>query len=342
MVHNWVLYIAAFSFAFLISLLTTPVAKRISINWNAIDYPRARSVHKEPIPRMGGLAIVFGFLITLVVILPFTKDVIVTQMIGLAIGALIIVFVGIVDDIYTLGAKVKLVFQIIAALVVVFSGTRIDVVFWPFNTYLQGFSIPITIFWIVGLINAVNLIDGLDGLAAGVSSIGAFCLMILCIITGSELAVVLTAAIAGSCMGFLPRNFSPAEIFMGDTGATFLGYVFAVSSIIGVFKGYTLLAILIAVFSLGLPILDTMFAMFRRVVIEKKSFMQADRGHLHHKLIDSGYSQAQAVMILYGLSFLSACIAILIALRDFRAVITVGIFIFIFSLMFYVYKKRTN
>ncbi len=342
MAHNWGLYIVAFSVAFVISLVFTPVAKKLSIQLGAIDYPRARSVHKEPIPRMGGLAIVFGFMITLIAVLPFTKDVLVTQMVGLAVGALIIVFVGIIDDIYTLGAKLKLCFQVIAAFIVVFSGTRINVVFWPFNTDFQAFSIPITMIWIVGLTNAVNLIDGLDGLAAGVSSIGAFCLMILCIITGSELAVVLTAAIAGSCMGFLPRNFSPAEIFMGDTGATFLGYVFAVSSIIGVFKGYTLLAIFIAVFSLGLPILDTLFAMFRRVVIERKSFMQADRGHLHHKLIDSGYSQKQTVVILYGLSFLSACIAILIAVRDFRAVMTVAVFVFVLSLIVYVYKKRTN
>lgn len=161
---------------------------------------------------------------------------------------------------------------------------------WPVTATLQKLSIPITLVWIVGVTNAVNLIDGLDGLAAGVTGIAALSLMVLCIMTGTTTAVVLTAALAGACLGFLPRNFNPAEIFMGDTGSTFLGFVLAVTSILGVFKGYALLALVVSIFCIGLPIFDTIFAMLRRMA-KHQPIMQADRGHLHHKLIDHGFSQ---------------------------------------------------
>ena len=212
---------------------------------------------------------------------------------------------------------------------------------WPFWQYLRPFNAIITMVWIIGLVNAVNLIDGVDGLAAGVSSMASLCLMILCIISGSNLAVVLTAILAGSCLGFLPRNFSPAEIYMGDTGSTFLGYVLAVTSCIGVYKSYAVLSIVISILAVALPILDTLFAMIRRA-INRKPLMSADRGHLHHRLIDSGYSHKQAVIILYGLSLFSAVIAILIAIQNYQATIVVFIFFLILTLMMYVYKSRTQ
>ena len=291
MAHNWVLYIAAFASAFAISVVTTPLAKKISIKVGAIDYPKDRGMHKKPMPRMGGIAIVLGFMITVLLLSSYIKGIEVKQFIGFIIGATIIIVLGILDDMYTLRAKVKLLVQIIAAGIVVYTGTRINVVLWPFTAYLQKLSIPITMFWIIGVTNAVNLIDGLDGLAAGVSSIAALCLMVLCIITGSEVAVILTAALAGACLGFLPRNFNPAEIFMGDTGATFLGFVLGVTSILGVFKGYAILALLVSMLCLGLPVFDTVFAMGRRVV-NHKPIMEADRGHSSsHCLIDRGFSQ---------------------------------------------------
>ena len=173
MAHNWVLYIAAFASAFAISVATTPLAKKISIKVGAIDYPKDRGMHKKPMPRMGGIAIVLGFMITVLLLSSYIKGIEIKQFIGFIIGATIIIVLGVLDDMYTLRARVKLLVQIIAAGIVVYTGTRINVVLWPFTAYLQKLSIPITMFWIIGVTNAVNLIDGLDGLAAGVSSIAA-------------------------------------------------------------------------------------------------------------------------------------------------------------------------
>lgn len=337
MTHNWVLYIAAFASAFAITLVTTPLAKKISMRVGAIDYPKDRGMHKKPMPRMGGIAIVFGFMITVLVLSNFVESIERKQFAGLVIGATIIVILGVFDDIYNLRARFKLCIQIMAGLVVVFSGIRINVVLWPFTAYLQTLSGPITLVWIIGVTNAVNLIDGLDGLAAGVSSIAALCLMVLCVLTGSETAVVLTAALAGACLGFLPRNFNPAEIFMGDTGATFLGFVLAVTSILGVFKGYAILALIVSLLCLGLPIFDTLFAMLRRV-IRHKPIMQADRGHLHHRLIDRGYSQRQAVLILYGISLLCGLLAIFISFKDTRTIVVVILTIIVLSFVIYYFN----
>ncbi len=341
MEHNWLLYLAGFFISFAVSMLTTPLAKKISYKLKAIDYPKSRGLNKEPMPRMGGLAIFLGFIITVSILSFFIPEFHTRQFLGFLIGGIIIVILGIFDDIYELTAKVKFVAQLLAALVVVYSGTRIDVIMWPFWQYLKPLSSFITIIWIMGLINAVNLIDGVDGLAAGVSSIASLCLMVLCLISGSTLAVTLTAILAGSCLGFLPRNFSPAEIYMGDTGATFLGYVLAVTSCIGVYKSYAILSVIISILAVALPIFDTLFAMLRRA-IKRQSLMLADRGHLHHRLIDSGYSHKQAVIILYILSFFSAIIAILIAIQNYKATIVVFIFFAILILMIYVYKNRTS
>jgi len=339
MAHNWLLYMAAFASSFAISILITPYAKKLSFKVGAIDYPKSRGLHKEPMPRMGGIAIVLGFMITILILSPFVDEFNSLQFKGFLLGGVIIVLLGMLDDIYDLTPKFKFVVQIVVALIVVSTGTKIDVIMWPGWQYIKSFSAPITLCWIIVLINAVNLIDGVDGLAAGVTSIAALCLMILCIISGSEIAVVLTATLAGSCLGFLPRNFSPAEIYMGDTGATFLGYVLAVSSCIGVYKSYAILSIVISVLAMALPILDTLFAMIRRAV-QGKPIMMADRGHLHHRLIDSGYTHKQAVVILYGLSTISAVIAVLIAIQDIRATIVVFVSFLILLLMLYVYKKR--
>lgn len=341
MEHNWVLYLVAFALSFTIALLTTPLAKKISYKLKAIDYPKSRGLNKEPMPRMGGLAIFLGFILTVIILSIFIKEFNSKQFYGFILGGIIIVILGIFDDIYELSAKVKFIFQLLVALIVVYSEIRIDVIMWPFWEYLKPFSSIITMIWIIGLINAVNLIDGVDGLAAGVSAIASICLMVLCIISGSSLAVVLTTILAGSCLGFLPRNFSPAEIYMGDTGATFLGYVLAVTSCIGVYKSYAVLSIFISILAIALPILDTLFAMIRRA-LQGKPLMSADRGHLHHRLIDSGYSHKQAVTILYGISLFSAIIAILLAIKDYKATIVVFIFFTILTLMIYVYKSRIS
>ena len=337
--HNWLLYTAAFACAFAITLVATPFAKCLSIKWGAIDYPKDRGVHKKAMPRMGGIAIVLGFVLTVLMVYHYDKSMNGRQLAGFLTGALLIAGLGMLDDIKNLPAKLKFCVQILAALIVIFSGVRIQVVLWPVTAALQKFSVPITLVWIVGLTNAVNLIDGLDGLAAGVSSIAALSLMVLCIMTGSTTAVALTAALAGACLGFLPRNFNPAEIFMGDTGSTFLGFVLAVTSILGVFKGYALLALIVSVLCVGLPVFDTIFAMLRRMA-KHQPIMQADRGHLHHRLIDRGFSQRQAVLILYAISLFLGLSAIFISFKDSRTIVVVLLMVIVLSFIIYYFNAH--
>jgi len=341
MSHDWVLYLAIFSCSFGISIATTPFAKKMSIKAGAIDQPRTRGMHSEPIARMGGIAIVTGFLAALGIAAVFMPDVRTVQFLGFVSGAVVIVIAGIIDDIHNLKPAMKLTLQIVASLIVIFSGTRVDFFVFPVFTLLNSLSAPFTLLWIVGLTNAVNMIDGLDGLAAGVTTIGALSLLVLCVLNGSGLAVVLAAALAGSCLGFLPRNFNPAEVIMGDTGAQFLGYVLAVSSILGVFKAYALLSVVIASFVLALPLFDAAYAILRRF-LAGKPIMTADRGHLHHQLIDSGYSHKQAVILLYVLSAVSGVIAIIISIQDTRAILVTSICVVIMLMMIYVYRKRTH
>jgi len=339
--HNWLLYVIAFAVSFGITLFLTPWARRVSVRLGAVDMPKARGVKKEPVPRLGGLAIFLGFMGVMAGMVFFMEDFQTLQFSGFVVGALIIVGLGMMDDIYNLRAHIKFLVQIAAALVVVFTGTRIDFIGWNLPEIFDTLSIPITVIWIVGLVNAVNLIDGVDGLAAGVSSIAAVFLTILCVMTGSPLAVVFAVTLAGSCLGFLPRNFNPSDVIMGDTGATFLGYVLAVSSIIGVYKSYALLSIVIAGFALALPIMDTVYVMVCRI-LKGKSPMQADRGHFHHKLIDKGYSEKQTVAILYMVSIFAGAVAILIALDDLMTLVVGGVLLLVLFSAIFVYRKRVG
>lgn len=304
--------VLCFSIAFGVTLISTPFVKRIAQKIGAIDVPDARRVHKHPIPRMGGLAIFYGFLVG---ILCFAG--VDTQLKGILIGSLVIVALGIVDDVKQLGAKIKFVIQILVACIVVMHGVVIEFLSVPTflapGGYLElGYlSIPITILWIVGVTNAVNLIDGLDGLAVGVSSIATFSLFFIAILSGEMQVALLTAALAGGCMGFLPYNFNPAKIFMGDTGSTFLGYMLSVICIQGLFKGYVVISFIVPFLILGLPLFDTAFAIVRRIW-NKKPIMAPDRGHLHHKLMDMGFSQKQTVAILYIVTSILALSAVVV------------------------------
>ena len=294
---------AALAAAALIALLSTPVVRSLAVRVGAVDVPRdGRRMHDHPIPRMGGLAIFFGFLLSVLLFLPLTG-----QLRSMLLGSVIIVILGIFDDIYALPAKLKFCVQIAAALVAVLGGNRIvflsnlnvfsSELYWD----LGWLSYPITILWIVGITNAVNLIDGLDGLACGVSTISSMTLLVIALIMAEPDVAVLTAALAGGCIGFLPYNLNPARIFMGDTGSTFLGYILAVVSIQGLFKFYTIMSFAVPFLMLGLPIFDTCFAILRRVS-HGQSPMSPDRGHIHHRLIDMGFSQKQAVATLYVIS----------------------------------------
>ncbi|MFP4697383.1 MAG: glycosyltransferase family 4 protein [Eubacteriales bacterium] len=340
------IYIIAFGAAFLISLFTTPLSKKFAFKVGAIDHPKERGMHKKPMPLAGGVAIVFGFMLTVLLIAPFVDGFDSLQLTGLLGGGVLITSVGLMDDIYDLDPKIKLIFQILAALIVVYTGTTIELVTWPWSSTniidIGVFSKLFTMLWIIGVTNAVNLIDGLDGLAAGISSIAALSLMLLSILTVNPIpvAIVLTAALAGACLGFLPHNFNPATIFMGDTGSTFLGFTLSVISIQGLIKSYTAITIFIAVIVLGLPIFDTFCAIIRRV-IKKQPVMQPDRGHLHHKLVDRGYSQKRVVLTLYGVSSGFGIAGILIAINDvILAIIILVIMFAIWVLDYFIVSKE--
>ena len=294
---------AALFTAFLVSLISTPVVRSLAFRMGAVDVPRdGRRMHDHPIPRMGGLAIFFGFILSVLVFLPLTAD-----LRGMLLGSVVIVILGIFDDIRSLPALPKFFIQIGAALIAVMEGNRITFLsnpnifsadpFWE----LGWLAVPITVLWIVGITNAVNLIDGLDGLACGVSTISSMTMLVIALSVAEPDVAVLMAALSGACIGFLPYNLNPAKIFMGDTGSTFLGFILAVVSIQGLFKYATIISFAVPFLMLGLPIFDTCFAILRRLS-RGQSPMKPDRGHIHHRLIDMGFSQKQAVATLYVIS----------------------------------------
>ena len=297
------LALAALLAAALVALIFTPMVRSLAFRVGAVDVPKdGRRMHDHPIPRMGGLAIFFGFIFSVLIFLPLTPE-----LRGMLLGSVIIVMLGILDDIFALPALPKLFVQIGAALIAVLEGNRIYLLSNP-NIFssdpyweLGWLSIPITVLWIVGITNAVNLIDGLDGLACGVSTISSMTMLIIALIVAEPDVAILMGALAGACIGFLPYNLNPAKIFMGDTGATFLGFTLAVVSIQGLFKFYAVISFAVPFLMLGLPIFDTTFAILRRLA-RGQSPMSPDRGHIHHRLIDMGFSQKQAVAVLYIIS----------------------------------------
>lgn len=326
-------YILAFLIALVVAYALTPSIISLAKKVGAMDAPDERKVHISPIPRMGGLAIYVAFMVAVF----FTVD-LTNEIIGLLIGGTVILVVGIVDDLKNLPAKVKLAGQIIAAAVLVAFDIRIDWVSDPFGDmiYLEYLAIPVTLFWIVGLTNTVNLIDGLDGLAAGVSMIACITILLVALQQNYILVAVLMAALAGGSFGFLQYNFNPAKIFMGDTGSMFLGYILAGVSIIGAVKSAATIALIVPIFALGLPILDTAFAIVRRYMSGKPIF-KPDRGHLHHRLLDLGFTQKQAVLLMYVISGVLGLSAI--ALTEVSSGFAIVIIIVVLSAVFIGAKK---
>ena len=300
--------VLAFLVALGVALLLTPAVIAFARRTGALDKPDARKVHVRPIPRIGGIGIYAAFMVSILVQLTFVDltPEYMTSLIGLMVGGTIIVAIGIIDDYCDLPAKVKLLGQIIAAAVVVIGfDVRIDVITDPLGDYiyLEFLAIPATIFWIVGLTNTVNLIDGLDGLAAGVSSIAALTIFLVAMEEGIPPVAMVTIALAGAAMGFLYYNFNPARIFMGDTGRMFLGFMLAGISVIGAVKSAATIALIVPILALGLPIMDTTFAIVRRYRGGVPIF-KPDKGHLHHRLLDLGFTQRQAVLLMYIISAL--------------------------------------
>ena len=296
--------VAAFIIAVLVAYLATPQVIKIAVKSGAMDAPDQRKVHKNPIPRMGGLAIYLGFILAVLAIgIGTTEFYLNREIVGLLVGGTCILMLGIIDDLIQLSAKVKLLGQICSALVLVLFDIRIDWLSNPFGDviYLDYLSVPLTVLWIVSMTNTVNLIDGLDGLAAGVSTIAATTILLVALQQNFIAVAILTAALAGSALGFLQHNFNPAKIFMGDTGSMFLGYMLAAISVIGTVKSAATIALVVPIVALGLPIMDTAFAIIRRYSNGKPIF-KPDKGHLHHRLLDMGLTQRQAVLLMYVIS----------------------------------------
>ena len=309
----WIKVMLAILIAFVVSFALTPVVKILAQKVGAMDVPgEARRVHDHPIPRMGGLAIFLGFIVSMLLFVDITQEVR-----GILLGSIIIVITGVIDDIISLRAWTKFLIQILSAVIAVLHGVVINVVSNP-NVFsnqeaivLGWVAIPLTVLWIVGITNSVNLIDGLDGLASGVSTISAMTMLVIAILVSEQQVAIVMAALAGACLGFMPYNKNPAKMFMGDTGSTFLGYILATYSIQGLFKYYAIVSFAVPFLVLGLPIFDTAFAIVRRVA-RGQSPMTPDRGHIHHRMMDMGLNQKQTVAALYVVSSLLGLSAVVL------------------------------
>lgn len=324
-------HVLAFMIALGVALFLTPVVISFARRTGALDAPDARKVHVRPIPRIGGIGIYAAFMVSVLVQMSISDlpPELMTSLWGLLAGGTIIVAIGIIDDYRDLPAKVKLLGQIFAACVLVIGfDVRIDVITDPLGDfiYLEYFAIPATIFWVVGLTNTVNLIDGLDGLAAGVSSIAAVTIFLVAMEEGIPFVAMITAALAGAAIGFLYYNFNPARIFMGDTGSMFLGFMLAGISVIGAVKSAATIALIVPILALGLPILDTTFAIVRRARNHRPIF-KPDKGHLHHRLLAHGFTQKQAVLLMYVVSALFGLCALALTAVSTQAALLIIIIV---------------
>lgn len=308
----------AFLLAFITAFVITPYTIRIAKKVGAVDIPNDRRVNKKPMPRLGGLAVIAGFLVSAIYLIismfiekkiNFTEDSLNKKIFGFLIGIIVLGITCFIDDVKGIKPLAKLAGQTLAAILLVSSGVLIDNFTIPFkeNSVMlnEVFSYILTIGWIVGITNAINLIDGLDGLSSGITLISCISLLIIFALNESPLiAIILITSLAGAIVGFLPYNFNPAKTFIGDVGSNFMGFSIAVISILGVAKTYTAVVIIAPIMVLALPIFDTLWAIVRRIIKTKsiKGVFKADKGHLHHRLMARGYTQKQAVLILYGLT----------------------------------------
>ena len=302
---------AAFVGAMVLTALLTPLVRRAALAVGAVDEPGPRRVHTRRVPRLGGIAIAFGFFLPLLGMLAARTSAALIFFaspritLGLLGGALLVLCAGLFDDIKGIGAKFKLLMQTCAAAAAFAGGMRIDLVDFPGigTLHLGLLALPMTVLWVVGIVNAINLIDGLDGLAAGVTFFACVTNFAIASLTGNMYIQLVTAALGGAVIGFLFHNFNPAQIFMGDSGSMFLGFILACASLLGAGpqKSPTLLAIVVPILALGLPIMDMLLTIARRF-FERRSIFTADRGHIHHRLLDLGLTHRRAVISLYLVS----------------------------------------
>ena len=330
-----VTYTVAFVTACVLALVLTPLLCGLAHRFELYDdAAEARKVHRGSIPRIGGLAIAVGFFVP-VLGLYFVDNAVSEatfadplRVIGLILGSLIVIGLGLTDDLRGVGAKKKFAVQVVVATIAYGLGYQIAEVANPFGdpVSLGLLSYPITLLWIVGVMNAINLIDGLDGLAGGVGLFTVLTLFVVALVNGNPLVGLTSIALAGALVGFLRYNFNPASIFMGDSGSLFLGYVLAVTAISGSHKSSTVVSLLIPVLALGLPLLDTSVSIFRRFISGRPIF-SADRGHIHHRLLDLGLGHRQVVLVLYALCGVGAlgALGLVYAQSDTQVVMILGV-----------------
>lgn len=327
------LYLAAFITTLILSLLITPVIIKLAKKLNFIDQPGKRKINTRVVATAGGTAIYLSFMLPLRFFLPANSVVK-----GIIIGGTFMLLLGILDDKFELSAPLKFAGQIIGALILIHYGVKINFVTNPFGgfIYLGVYTVPFTVFWIVSIINTINLIDGLDGLAAGVSIIAVLTLFGVALQEGQLAAAVLAILLAGSTMGFLRYNFNPAQVFMGDTGAMFIGYIIAAVSITGALKSAAAVTVFVPFLALAVPIFDTTFAIIRRI-FNDRPIGEADHGHIHHRLLAIGMNQRQAVLSVYLISIFLALVAFVINGVKFDHALI--IFISVILLIIYGAKK---
>ena len=298
-----------------VSCIATPVARWLAARRGRFAITNERTLHKHPLPTSGGVAIILGF-VAAALVAGALQEAPATQLLAILAGSLLVAGVGLVDDRIDLPAKLKLGLQFVAALPLLFAGVRIDFLSNPFHHGLVPLPIwlscTVTVLWVVGVTNAMNLIDGLDGLAAGVSAIACMALAIIAVGWGRPAVALLCAALAGGALGYLPYNWNPSTILMGDTGAYFLGYVIAAITILGAFKSAAAIAILVPILVLAVPLFDTVLSPVRRYLNGKPAF-KADRDHLHHRLLALGLSVPRVVLLIYAVTAVCGAVAIWIS-----------------------------
>ncbi|MCB4791384.1 MAG: undecaprenyl/decaprenyl-phosphate alpha-N-acetylglucosaminyl 1-phosphate transferase [Elusimicrobia bacterium] len=337
-------FFLAFIFAFIGTVIFTPLSILLAKKFDVLDYPRARKVHRKPLPRWGGIGIYFGFFISIFLLYelaPAFKQLLsfehksislLKQLSGIIFGGSLVFILGLIDDKKPIRAITKLLTQIIAAYIAMDYGVRIYgltiPLFGNFHNLPIIFGQIITIFWLIGFMNTINLADGLDGLAAGIGAIASatFCIVALLQCTGSSvflikqlnLSAILAITLTGACLGFLVWNFYPAKLFMGDSGALFIGFILATTSVIGTLKTTAMISIFIPITVVALPILDVALSMFRRLR-KGMGIMEPDKEHIHHRLLNFGWSQREVVLLMYVVTFILSIGSILLTVTKWRA-----------------------
>ena len=329
---------AAFFTSFALSLAFTPISMQLAPLIGAVDIPKdGRRMHTKAMPRFGGLAIFVGTMGSLITYAGSHE-----KILPVIIGGTLIYLLGIADDLMNLPAKFKFLAQTGVAILMYSMGLRITLItdFFGDGGVLHFGTVVcfiVTVLWIVGITNTINLIDGLDGLAAGLAAIAGLSIAYVAYIHGDKYGMMVVClamlALAGSCVGFLPFNFHPAKTFMGDGGSLFLGFMIAVLSVVGPLKRTTVLAVVVPVIVLGIPIFDTAFAILRRLA-SGRPIMEADKGHLHHRLMDSGYGQKRAVLMLYGISGIMGMAAVLVSRELIKDAIVLGCIAIVYLYVF--------